>query len=299
MRAIRPEDIRAPAVAGMFYPEDAGELRRTVKALLETAAPRTSGQPIVAALAPHAGYIYSGPVAAYTFKALQAQRFLGATTSPAADQFSPTVVIIAPSHREAFPYVSVFTGRAYRTPLGEVPVARDFAEALVAADEYIMADWSGHRSEHALEVELPFLQVLWPHFRLVPVVMGQQDWELCRLLGEHLAALARETSCLILASSDLSHYHPYADAVKIDARFIEYLQAFDPVTLHYALEEEACQACGGGPVVAAMVAAQALGADAVNILRYQNSGDVSGDYGAVVGYLAATFEASSGISQNL
>jgi hypothetical protein len=294
MRVIRPEDIRAPAVAGMFYPEDAVDLRRNIATLLETAAPQLPDKTIVAAIAPHAGYIYSGPVAAYTFKTLQARYPTGAAPPPATDLFSPTVVIIAPSHREAFPYISVFTGRAYLTPLGEVPVAQDFAEALAAADEYIMADWRGHLSEHALEVELPFLQVIWPQFRLVPVVMGQQDWELCKLLGEHLAKLARATPALILASSDLSHYHPYDDAVEIDARFIEYLRAFDPETLHYALEEEVCQACGGGPVVAAMIAAKALGADTVDILRYQNSGDTSGDRSAVVGYLAATLGASIG-----
>lgn len=293
MRAIHSGDIRAPAVAGMFYPEDAGELRRNVAALLEAAAPQYSDHSIVAAIAPHAGYIYSGPVAAYTFKTLQA-RYLRATPPPTSDQFSPTVVIIAPSHHEAFPYISVFTGQAYRTPLGEVPVAQELAEALVAADEYIMADWRGHLREHALEVELPFLQVIWPQFRLVPVVMGQQNWELCKLLGEHLAALARENSLLILASSDLSHYHSYDETAEIDARFIEHLRAFDPEALHYALEEEACQACGGGPVVAAMIAARTIGADAVDILRYQNSGDISGDRRAVVGYLAATFGASSG-----
>ncbi len=294
MRAIHSGDIRAPAVAGMFYPEDAGELRRNVATLLEAAAPRYSGRSIVAAIAPHAGYIYSGPVAAYTFKALQARYPTGEAPLPATDQFFPTVVVIAPSHHLAFPYISVFTGQAYRTPLGEVPVAQELAEALVAADEYIMADWRGHLREHALEVELPFLQVIWPQFRLVPVVMGQQDWELCKVLGEHLAALARKTPLLILASSDLSHYHSYDDAAEIDARFIEHLRAFDPAALHYALEEEVCQACGGGPVVAAMIAARAIGADAADILRYQNSGDLSGDHSAVVGYVAATFGASIG-----
>jgi hypothetical protein len=288
MRAIRPEDIRAPAVAGMFYPEDAGDLRRTVATLLDAATPQDPDKSVVAAIAPHAGYMYSGPVAAYTFKTLQA-----CCPPLATDQFSPTVAVIAPSHREAFPYISVFTGGAYRTPLGDVPVAKDLADALVAADEYIMADWRGHLREHALEVELPFLQVIWPQFRLVPVVMGQQDWELCRLLGEHLAKLARAAPMLILASSDLSHYHPYEDAVEIDARFIASVQAFDPQALHHALEEEICEACGGGPVVAAMIAAKALGAEAVDILRYQNSGDVSGDHSAVVGYLAATFGAKA------
>ncbi len=294
MRAIHSGDIRAPAVAGMFYPEDAGELRRNVETLLEAATPQYSNKPIVAAIAPHAGYIYSGPVAAYTFKTLQARYPTSAAPPPTTEQFSPTVVVIAPSHRETFPYISVFTGQAYRTPLGEVPVAQELAEALVAADEYIMADWRGHLREHALEVELPFLQVIWPQLRLVPVVMGQQDWELCKLLGEHLASLARENAMLILASSDLSHYHSSDDAVEIDARFIDHLRAYDPAALHRALEEEVCQACGGGPVVAAMIAARAIGADTVDILRYQNSGDVSGDRSTVVGYLAATFGVSSG-----
>ncbi|MGH7449830.1 MAG: AmmeMemoRadiSam system protein B [bacterium] len=294
MRAIHSGDIRAPAVAGMFYPEDAGELRRNVKTLLEAAAPQYSDHSIVAAIAPHAGYIYSGPVAAYTFKTLQARYPTSVAPPSTADQFSPTVVVIAPSHRETFPYISVFTGQAYCTPLGEVPVAQELAEALVAADEYIMADWRGHLREHALEVELPFLQVIWPQFRLVPVVMGQQDWELCKLLGEHLATLARENAMLILASCDLSHYHPYEEAVEIDTRFIEHLCAYDPEALHRALEEEVCQACGGGPVVAAMIAARTIGADTVDILRYQNSGDVSGDRSTVVGYLAATFGVSSG-----
>jgi hypothetical protein len=123
--------------------------------------------------------------------------------------------------------------------------------------------------------------------------MGYQDLELCKILGEHLAALGRATPIFILASSDLSHYYSYDDAIKIDERFIHYLQGFDPEALHQALESGECEACGGGPVVAAMIAAKTLGADAADILKYQNSGDVSGDRSTVVGYLAAMFEAFS------
>ncbi len=172
-----------------------------------------------------------------------------------------------------------------------MPVAGDFIRALLAADENIVADWKGHRAEHALEVELPFLQIIWPQFRLVPVVMGYQDWEICRVLGEHLAKLARTFPAFILASSDLSHYHSYQEAQEIDQLFIKHLQAFDPHGLHGALEDDACEACGGGAVVTAMIAAKALGADTADILCYQNSGDVSGDRSMVVGYLAAAFEA--------
>ena len=287
MREIRAGDIRAPAVAGIFYSEEATPLRREVETLLAAASPPPMANPIVAAIAPHAGYVYSGGVAAHTFKALQA------CFSPPTANSSPTVFLIAPSHREAFPFISVFTGKAYRTPLGEVPVARELALALVDADPMIHADWRGHRAEHALEVELPFLQVIWPQFQLVPVVMGEQHWELCQLLGELMAKFCRTSPAVILASSDLSHYFSYQEAIQFDTCFMRHLKRFDPETLLRALENEECHACGGGPVAAAMVAAQALGADTADILRYQNSGEVTGDHHMVVGYLAATFGKSA------
>jgi len=283
MREIHAGDIRAPAVAGMFYPDAATPLRREVETLLAAASPPNLANQIIAAVTPHAGYMYSGGVAAHTFKALQAGY------SPPTANKSPTVFLIAPSHRETFPFISVFTGQAYRTPLDEVPIARELAQALADSDPMIHADWRGHRAEHALEVELPFLQVIWPQFRLVPVVMGEQHWELCQMLGEQMARLCRESPALILASTDLAHYFSYAEAVQFDACFMRHLKNFDAETLQRALENEECHACGGGPVVAAMIAAQALGADTVDILRYQNSGEVTGDRSMVVGYLAATF----------
>lgn len=284
MQVIQPEDIRAPAVAGKFYPSDAVELRHTVEQLLQD-APALSDKKLIAAIAPHAGYMYSGGVAAQVFKTLQTCFF------PRSHTPSPTVVLISPSHHERFPYVSIFSGRAYRTPLGDVPIAKDLAEALSDRDENFATIWNGHGSEHALEVELPFLQVIWPEFRLVPVVMGEQSWKFCQLLGEHLASLAERFPLFLLASSDLSHYNPYDDAVEIDRRFINHLKRFDPETLYDALEDGECEACGGGPVVATMIAAKALGAEKVDILCYQNSGDVSGDRSMVVGYLAAIFAA--------
>jgi len=290
MRTLRAKDIRAPAVAGMFYPDDAAQLRYEIEKLLAETPPQLPTSPIIAAVAPHAGYMYSGPVAAYTFKALQAGYSLSS-----AENFLPTIAIVAPSHRDVFPYISVFNGEAYRTPLGDVPIAHEIAATLIAANEKIIADGRGHHTEHALEVELPFLQMIWPSFRLVPVVMGDQDWESCQLLGEALAQLARTSPLFILASSDLSHYFTDEEAAQLDGRFIEHLQAFDPAALHQALATEECQACGGGPVVATMIAAKALGANQVDILRYQNSGDASGDYHTVVGYLAATF----GIKDNV
>jgi hypothetical protein len=284
MQVIQPEDIRAPAVAGKFYPSDALELRHTVDGLLQD-APTLSDKKLIAAIVPHAGYMYSGGVAAHVFKTLQT------CSPPRSHTPSPTVVVISPSHRERFPYISIFSGRAYRTPLGDVPIAKDFAEALSDRDENFATIWDGHGSEHALEVELPFLQVIWPEVRLVPVVMGEQSWQFCQLLGEHLASLAERFPMFLLASSDLSHYHSYDDAVEIDRRFISHLKNFDPETLYEALENDVCEACGGGPVVATMIAAKALGAEKVDVLCYQNSGDISGERSMVVGYLAATFDA--------
>ena len=282
--AIPAEAVRPPAVAGGFYPGSADSLRELVDELMQTAASTASQNLPVAAISPHAGYMYSGGVAAHLYKRLQ-QRPV------------QTVAVIAPSHFEYFPFVTVFTGHSYRTPLGEVPVARDLANRLAQSHELIEPAWNGHRfqsehSEHAIEVQLPFLQVAVPGCRVIPIIMGDQSWELCEVLGQKLAELAAESPVLILVSSDLSHYHHYDEAVSIDKRFIDLLLTLDPERLFQALKNRECEACGGGPMVAAMVAAKQLAADSVEVLCYKNSGDVCGDRGRVVGYVAATLERS-------
>jgi len=279
---IPPDAVRQPTVAGKFYPAELKDLRRQIKTLLrQTPLPAARNAQLLALIAPHAGYRYSGGVAAYAFKLLPASK-------------TATVVVIAPSHFERFPFISVFTGKSYRTPLGEVPVATALAERLLASDAAFAALWHGHRdtsrrTEHALEVQLPFLQTVLPRCAIVPVIMGQQDWETCAVLGQQLAKLAEQASFVMLASSDLSHFHAQPEALQLDHSFIELLSGRNPRALYEAVEQHACEACGAGPVIATMIAAQQLHADAVEVLSYGTSGEVSGDFSRVVGYLAASF----------
>jgi hypothetical protein len=268
--------VRQPAVAGQFYPADPTELRRMVDDFVAQAeVPNLSGQ-IVALIAPHAGYIYSGKVAAHSYALLKGQRF-------------ERVVVIAPSHFEAFPFISIYNGDAYATPLGDVEVDKEFAAKLVKMNPLIQLSSRGHtptqqQGEHALEVQLPFLQRMLGEFKLVPIVMGEQTYETERALGVSLAKMIQGTHTLIVASSDLSHYHPYAEASKIDLKTLKAIERWDYLSLSLNLESRVWEACGGGPIVAAMIAAERLGAKQARILKYANTGDVTGDRSRVVGY---------------
>ncbi|MGC2197613.1 MAG: AmmeMemoRadiSam system protein B [Terriglobales bacterium] len=269
-------NVRQPAVAGSFYPQDREELQKTVDDLLGRASPAALEGPLVALIAPHAGYTYSGPVAAYSYAALKGRKF-------------QRVVVIAPSHYESFAYSSVYNGDAYVTPLGTIPVDREFAGKLAKLKSSIELSGSGHipspdRKEHALEVQLPFLQRTLGKFELVPIVMGDQSYEKSRALGVALAQLIREDDTLIVASSDLSHFHPYDEATALDRKTLHALQDWDYLSLSRNFEARIWEACGGGPIVAAMIAAERLGANKAQLLTYANSGDVTSDRSRVVGY---------------
>jgi MEMO1 family protein len=278
--------VRQPAVAGQFYPADPSELRQMVDEFVAQAAvPNLSGQ-IVALIAPHAGYIYSGKVAAHSYALLKRQKF-------------ERVVVIAPSHFEAFPFNSVYNGDAYATPLGDVEVDKEFAAKLAKMSPLIQLSNRGHtpmqqQGEHALEVQLPFLQRMLGEFKLVPIVMGEQTYETERALGVALAKMIQGTHTLIVASSDLSHYHPYEEASKIDHKTLKAIERWDYLSLSLNLESRVWEACGGGPIVAAMIAAERLGAKQASILKYANTGDVTGDHSRVVGYSAVALVKSEG-----
>jgi len=282
------EHVRQSAVAGSFYPQDPKELAALVDSLISAAAPVTVKGQILAVVAPHAGYPYSGPVAGYTYAALKGAKF-------------HRVVVIAPSHFEAFDFSSVYDGDAYQTPLGTVKVDKAFARKLAGSDPSIKLSGRGHvpsqeQGEHALEVELPFLQRTLGDFELVPVIMGDQSYEASRDLGIALAHLVQGTDTLIVASSDLSHYHPYDEAVSIDSKTLNAIREWDYLTLSDNFQRRIWEACGGAPVVAAMIAAERLGANQADILRYANSGDITGDRKRVVGYSAVAFTRSPGAS---
>ncbi|MBZ5682486.1 MAG: AmmeMemoRadiSam system protein B [Acidobacteriia bacterium] len=281
VRAADPQNVRQAAVAGGFYPADPKTLSAMMDDMLAHASPPPINDPILAVVAPHAGYQFSGPVAAHTYAALKGRKF-------------SRVVVIAPSHYEAFDFTSVYEGDAYATPLGTVPVDKAFAKQLVQMSPTIKFSSRGHTptregAEHALEVQLPWLQRVLGDFELVPVVMGDQSYESSRALGVALAKLIQGSDTLIVASSDLSHYHPYDEAVKIDHKTLNALQAWDYFSMSRNFEARIWEACGGAPIVAAMIAAERMGANQAVVLKYANSGDTTGDHSRVVGYSADVF----------
>ncbi len=266
--------VREPAVAGMFYPGLSAVLRRDVEQLLREARPQKPEGTLMALISPHAGYVYSGSTAAMGYRLLTSVRF-------------DSVVIVGPSHREYFDGISVFSGDAYRTPLGDVPVDRELREELLKQSDDIVMSSLGHRSEHAIEVQLPFLQTVARGFMFLPIVMGNQRRQYCENFADALARAVGKRNVLLIASSDLSHYHPHDVAVRLDRQVIESVEGFNADGLMDQLERNEVEACGGGPIVAVMKTAQKLGADRSHILQYRTSGDITGEKDAVVGYLSA------------
>ncbi len=270
--------MRAPAVSGRFYPGGRAELARAVRELLDGVelAP-TSPDPLSparAAVAPHAGYVYSGLTAAHVFRRLTLPRL---------------VVILAPNHTgvcRAPGGASLWEAGAFRTPLGDVPVDATLAAALAAASPLVGVDHEAHRGEHAVEVELPFLQTLRSDVRIVPLVLAWDDWPSARALGEAVAGLVARWAepVLLLASSDLNHYEPAAVSETKDARALEAVRALDGEELLARCWREHISMCGRAPTAAVLAAARALGATRAEVVDYRHSGWVSGDNDAVVGY---------------
>ncbi|HUI10602.1 MAG TPA: AmmeMemoRadiSam system protein B [Bacteroidota bacterium] len=266
-------DVRCAAVAGMFYPGDAGELEGTLRGLFRGGREKSAAA-VRGVIAPHAGYAYSGETAAAAYGRIAGNEY-------------ETVVVIAPSHREFFEGVSVYPGRAYSTPLGTLPIDAALREALTRSTPFVRASLRGHGAEHAVEVHLPFLQHLLGEFPLLPLVVGHQTSEVCFGLGRALGALLGKRSALLVASTDLSHFHEDREARTIDEVVLADVRAFDPGALMTHLEEGTAEACGGGPTVAALAALRILGATSVHVVAYATSGDVTGDRRSVVGYMSA------------
>ncbi len=273
-RFIPPEEIRKPVVAGHFYTDDPKALAQEIDAFLEEAAVVEVPGEILALIAPHAGYMYSGGVAGYAYRQIQGLPF-------------KSVIVIAPSHRLSFAGASIYHRGGYQSPLGLIPVDEERAAAILQRHARLNFFPQAHATEHSLEVQLPFLQRALGDFQLVPIVMGEQDLPTCQMLAEAIASSMHGERVLVVASSDLSHYHPYDRAVALDRRVLEAVEAFDSPKLYGALRSGSAEACGGGPMVTAMLAAQELGATGAKVLKYANSGDVIGDRGQVVGYMAA------------
>ena len=268
--------VRKAAVAGTWYPASAPKIRAEVESYLADVPGRASEGRLVGLICPHAGLRYSGPVAAHAYALLRGRTDL-------------TAVLVGPSHRVPFEGLAVVARGAFETPLGLAPIDEDIADRLLGAHPFVVDLPHPHRGEHALEMQLPFLQHLVPGLRIVPILMGHQKREEAEALAEALAVgLAGLDRVLLVASTDLSHYHPAPVANELDAAVIGDVRDFDFEALMARLLRSPGHACGGGPMVAVMKAAARLGADRSLILRYGDSGDVGErDKSSVVGYLAA------------
>jgi AmmeMemoRadiSam system protein B len=270
--------IRPAAVAGSWYPRTSGALTREVDTYLDAADDGPEGD-VMAVISPHAGIMFSGPVAAFAYKAAARRQY-------------DTVVLVGPSHFVAFDGVALYPDGAFETPLGMAIVNDRLAAALRGSD--VVHDMRApHLREHSLEMQLPFLKRLMPDARIVPLLMGEQTAETITGLAAALVDTLRETPALLVASTDLSHYFDAETAESLDRRVTDAVAGFDTAALLqlFAQCPEAERGryigCGAGPMIAVMLAARTLGATEAQVLHYAHSGQVSGDDSAVVGYMAA------------
>jgi AmmeMemoRadiSam system protein B/AmmeMemoRadiSam system protein A len=287
-----PADIRKPVVAGRFYPEDVEVLADQVDGFLSQVPEEPLAGRLIALVAPHAGYVFSGQVAAYAYKQLEEKVF-------------DTVILIGSSHRANFAGASIYDRGGYQTPLGTVPVNGEMAKRLMSLNDEFRHVPQAHTAEHSLEVQLPFLQRVLDDFRILPIVFGPRSslQELESMAGAIAQVVGEGQKVLLVASTDMSHYPPYEEACRVDQATLSVMESFDPQSMaeneaHWIKEnvpELHCTLCGLNAVMVTMMAAKALGADGVKILKYANSGDVPmGDRGGVVGYCAAAFYQEDG-----
>jgi len=283
--------VRPPIFARQgWYDTDPDRLRNTIEMYLKHAKISSDLGRIIGLVSPHAGYRYSGPVAAYAYRQVQGKDY-------------DTVVIIAPNHRDPLlSFSSVMTEGAYETPLGIVPVDTEMAKAIAGFDgsDNVRDSEMGHmpnalgEAEHSLEIQLPFLQVVLGDFKLVPIVMGDQSERSCGLLAKAIAAAVTDNNTLLVASTDLSHFYNAEQADALDGIVRDHVENYDPDGLLKDLAAKKCYACGGAPTAAVMMAARELGATKSTVLYMANSGDISGDMSSVVGYMAAAISSQDG-----
>jgi MEMO1 family protein len=262
--------VRHPAVAGRFYPNDPGDLRKDVRAYLSQTPER---EPVraVGCMVPHAGYMYSGHVASAVFAGLEIPNLC---------------LVVCPNHTGVGHALAIMSEGAWETPLGTVAIDNSFASALKQSCPLLREDSSAHRNEHAAEVELPFLQVLQPQLKFVPIALGTHQFEALEQLGEAIADViaAQNNPVLIVASSDMNHYESDAITRVKDHEAIEPILALDARALYDVVTHQNISMCGLGPAVVMLTAAKKLGAASAGLVKYATSGDVSGDRDRVVGY---------------
>jgi AmmeMemoRadiSam system protein B len=286
--AIAADRIRKPAVAGYFYPKNPDTLRTTVDTLIAGITETQVRGRILGLMSPHAGYSFSGQVAAYAYREIKGKPY-------------DTVVILGPSHHTYLRGASVGNWDAYATPLGTVPVNRELVSALLNVGTFFSFSERAHIREHSVETQLPFLQRVLRDFDIVPIVMGTSSLSELEGISEAVVKVIKERNVLLIASSDMSHFPTYRDANEVDRRTLSVIETLDPErvfnsesrVLQRGIENLSTTLCGLRSVVTVMMMAKELGGNAVKVLRYANSGDV--EYGGhrekrrVVGYGAVAF----------
>lgn len=260
--------VRRAAVAGTFYPGSAERLRAQLEAFRPALAVPA---PALGVVAPHAGYVYSGRVAAAVYARVEPVE---------------TVVILGPNHSGVGARAAIMTAGAWETPLGQVPLDGELGRALLAQSRLLQEDPLGHLREHAIEVQLPFLQAAGRPFGLVPISLLGHDYALCQEIGQAIArvVMAWPRRVLLVASTDMSHYVPRPEAARQDRKALDAVLALDPAALHRVVREEGISMCGFHPTAAMLVAAQALGATRAELVMYTDSGEVTRTVDQVVAY---------------
>jgi AmmeMemoRadiSam system protein B len=261
--------LRHPAVAGRFYPADPAVLRGDLTSYLSPGSEKIHA---IGCIAPHAGYMYSGEVAGAVFSRIEIPQYC---------------IILCPNHTGQGHPLAVMSEGEWQTPLGNIQIDATLARQLLDLFPALAEDSAAHRSEHAIEVELPFLQVIRPGIQFVPVAVGTSRFILLEQLGNALAAAVHtynKGSVLIIASSDMNHYEDDASTRVKDRKAIDKILALDPQCLYETVINESISMCGFGPAVAMLTAAKKLGASKAELVQYATSGDVSGDRDMVVGY---------------
>jgi hypothetical protein len=260
--------IREAAVAGQFYPGWPAELKETIGYMTSREEAKID---VVGVVSPHAGYIYSGPVAGAVFSRIK---------------FTDTFILIGPNHRGAGKPFSITTTGRWKTPLGEVGINAELAGAILKASGQLEEDTLAHRYEHSLEVQVPFLQYFMPGVKIVPILLSHARPDVYEAIGRAVTQGLRETGeqAVIVASSDMTHYEPHEKAKAKDRLAIDAILALDADGLVRCIAEHDISMCGYAPVISLITAAKELGAQKAELVKYQTSGDSSGDYSSVVGY---------------
>lgn len=278
--------VRRPTQAGAFYEGTPESLKRQIRnCFTHKLGPgtlpkvdKTGPRRVLGLICPHAGYMFSGPVAAHSYYKL------------ALDGKPDIVVILGPNHSGYGSGLAVMSEGFWRTPLGDVEIDRETANQIVRESRIVDVDDSAHSFEHSIEVQLPFLQYLYgSEFKIVPVCFLMQDISSAREVGQAVAKVLAEKNAVIIASSDMTHYEPQERAQRKDREALEAVEAMDEARLYSTIEAQRISACGYGPIAALITAAKILGAKEAKLLCYKTSGDVIGDYSSVVGYAAVCF----------